>query len=43
VRAAPELLGASTIGGGSVWPRRGGGGSSRSQISISAARNIQKQ
>jgi hypothetical protein len=28
------LLGAPTIGGGSAWPRGGGGGCQRSQISL---------
>jgi hypothetical protein len=32
--AAPELLGAPTIGGGSAWSRGGGGGDYRSQISL---------
>jgi hypothetical protein len=34
VTAAPELLGAPTIGGGSAQPGGGGGGSPRSQISL---------
>jgi hypothetical protein len=34
VRAAPELLGALTIGGGSIRPGGGVGGSPRSQISL---------
>jgi hypothetical protein len=34
MRAAQELLGARTIGGGSVRPGAGGGGSQRSQISL---------
>ncbi len=34
MRAAPELLGAPTIGGGSAQPGVGGGGSPRSQISL---------
>jgi hypothetical protein len=34
VRAAPELLGAPTIRGGSALPGVGGGGSHRSQISL---------
>jgi hypothetical protein len=32
--AAPELLGAPTIGGGSTRSRGGGGGGHRSQISL---------
>jgi hypothetical protein len=32
--AAPELLGAPTIGGGSARSRGGGGGDHRSQISL---------
>ncbi len=34
MRAAQELLGALTIGKGSAWPRGGGAGSQRSQISL---------
>ncbi len=34
MRAAPELLGAPTIGRGSAWPGGGGGGGHRSQISL---------
>ncbi len=34
MRAAQELLGAPTIGGGSAWPGDGGGGSQRRQISL---------
>jgi hypothetical protein len=34
MRAAPELLSAPTIGGGSAQPGVGGGGSPRSQISL---------
>ncbi len=34
MRAAPELLGVPTIGGGSAQPEGGGGGSQRSQISL---------
>jgi hypothetical protein len=34
VRAAPELLGAPTTGGGSAWPGGDGGESHRSQISL---------
>ncbi len=43
MRAAPDLLGAPTIGGGSAQPGGGGGGSSRSQIAFQAARNIQRR
>jgi hypothetical protein len=32
--AAPELLGAPSIGGGSAWSGGGGGGGHRSQISL---------
>ncbi len=34
VRVVQELLDAPTIGRGSAWPRGGGGGSQRSQISL---------
>ncbi len=34
MRAAQELLGAPTIGGGSAQPWGGGGGNQRSQISL---------
>jgi hypothetical protein len=34
MRAAPELLGAPSMGGGSARPRGGGGESYRSQISL---------
>jgi hypothetical protein len=34
MRAAHELLGVPTIGGGSARPEGGGGGSQRSQISL---------
>jgi hypothetical protein len=43
MRAAPELLGVQTIGGGSARPGGGGGGSPRSQVSLPPARNILKQ
>jgi hypothetical protein len=33
VRAAPELLGARTFGGGSAWPGGGDGGSQKSNKS----------
>ncbi len=42
MRAAPELLGAPTIGGGSAQPGCGGGGSQKSQKAFQAA-NVQKQ
>jgi hypothetical protein len=35
MRAAPELLGVPTMGGGSARPRGGGGESNRSEISLS--------
>jgi hypothetical protein len=41
VRAVQKLLGAPTIGGGSVQAE-GGGGSQRSQIRQHAARNTRK-
>ncbi len=34
MQAAPELLGAPTISGGSAWPGDGGGESHKSQISL---------
>ncbi len=34
VRAAPELLGAPTTGGGSAWPKGGGGKIPRSHINL---------
>ncbi len=33
MRAAPELLGAPTFGGGIAWPGGGGGGSQKSNKS----------
>jgi hypothetical protein len=43
VRAAPELLGAPTIGGGSARPGGGGGEIHRSQYTFTAERNSQKR
>ncbi len=43
MRAAPELLGALTIGGGSARPWGGGGGGHRSHIRLQAARNVRKR
>jgi hypothetical protein len=42
VWAAPELLGAPTIGGGSARSRGGGGGGHRSQISLLSRRKYTK-
>jgi hypothetical protein len=43
VWAAPELLGALTIGGGSARSGGGGGGGHRSQLSLPSRPNIQKR
>jgi hypothetical protein len=42
MRAAPELLGAPTMGGG-AWPGGGGGGSPRCQVSLPSRRNVRKR